>query len=59
MKGRGDGGERDRRGKRRRKGEGGGKGEGRENKIVAKYTLKRTKLHHFLTIFCGHAPKPP
>ena len=30
------------------------------DKIAAKYTPKRTKLHHFLKIFSEeHAPDPP
>ena len=35
----------------RKKGKGRGNGEGRENTIVAKYTPKHTKLHHFFNNF--------
>ena len=42
-----------------KEGKGRGNGEGRGNKIVVKYTPKRTKLHHFLTIFSGACPETP
>ena len=32
----------------------------KNDKILAKYSIKRTKLHHFLKIFSvEHAPEPP
>ena len=62
-RGRENGGERNGKGGERegngREKEGRGNGEGRENKVVAKYIQKRTKLHHFLTIFSGACPETP